>query len=82
MTFQCGDCMVCGKCYPKRQDCPACGGEIVLDEMDRCPVCGHQITDDLRERARRAFMQEKREEHLKLFPLAAKLPQYRHPNSG
>ena len=69
MTFSCTDCSRCGKCYDKHGHCARCGGDInLLDEA--CSACGEPITDDMRETARQAYMNEKRIEHEKIIALA------------
>lgn len=67
MTFQCGDCSKCGKCYPKIGRCPECDGSIHLTEMDCCPACGAPVTQEMRQSAQRAFMKTKRKQFEALF---------------
>lgn len=70
MTFACTDCSRCGKCYDKHAACPACGGSINLLE-DACPACGEPITDDMRARAKQAYLDKKKIEHDRVLALAA-----------
>lgn len=67
MSISCVDCSSCGKCYPKDSTCSQCGGVISLLD-DRCPECKEPITDAMREAARQAYMQKKRDERDALFP--------------
>lgn len=70
MTFACTDCSTCGKCYEKQATCKACGKEIsLLDES--CTFCEEPITDKMRERARSAYMDAKKQEHNQILELAA-----------
>lgn len=69
MTVACSDCANCGKCYPKEQKCPQCGGDIYMLD-DACPTCGAPITDEMREEKRREFMAKKKIERDHVFELA------------
>lgn len=57
----CGICWQCGKCYPRKHACPACGAPINLDD-NACAACGEPVTDAQRLRVQEAFKQEKLEE--------------------
>ena len=70
MTFACTDCSRCGKCYDKHSTCAVCGGDINLLE-DACPACGEPITDEMRSRAKQAYLTKKKAEHEKSLELAA-----------
>ncbi len=70
MTYACTDCSSCGKCYDKQSVCGACGGAISLLD-DACPACGEPITDEMRERARRAYMERRKKDREAVFELAA-----------
>lgn len=77
--LSCGLCHQCGKCYPRAQACPACGGDIDLDD-DACAHCGEPVTDAMRARARAAFMEAKRAEAEALF--ASKRAAPSRPRTG
>ena len=70
MTFACTDCSRCGKCYDKHGVCAACGGAINLLD-DACPACGEPITDAMRERAKQAYLEQKKAEHARILELEA-----------
>ncbi len=66
MTYACTDCSKCGKCYNKISECASCGEEInLLDEC--CARCGEPITEDMRQCAKKAFMEQKKKEREALF---------------
>ena len=69
MTFACTDCSTCGKCYEKNSTCAACGGAIYLLD-DACPTCGEPITDEMRQTARKAYMDRKAQDKKKIIELA------------
>ena len=56
MTFACTDCSRCGKCY---------------DKHGVCAACGEPITDAMRERAKQAYLEQKKAEHARILELAA-----------
>jgi predicted amidophosphoribosyltransferase len=69
MTFACTDCSRCGKCYDKNSVCSNCGNAINLLD-DCCPVCGEPITDEMRDKARQVYKDQKKVEHEKIVALA------------
>ncbi len=70
MTFACTDCSTCGKCYDKHAYCRACGSKInLLDEA--CPQCLEPITEEMREKAKKVYLDKKRAEHQQILALAA-----------
>ena len=70
MTFSCVDCTTCGKCYEKQSTCEQCGGEIhLLDEA--CTSCGEPITEEMREQAKKKYIDRRREERDAVLRFAA-----------
>lgn len=69
MTFACTDCSRCGKCYDKQGVCARCANPINLLD-DACGNCGEPITDEMRERAKRAYIEKKKAEHQRVVELA------------
>lgn len=80
MTFACTDCSRCGKCYDKHSTCAACGSAINLLD-DACPQCGEPITDDMRMRAKQAYLDKKKVEHQQILALAAEAKRKRVANA-
>ena len=73
MTFACTDCSQCGKCYEKHSTCGRCGTDINLLDM-ACQQCGEPITDEMRNEAKRKYIEEKKREkdYIKQLALEAK----------
>ncbi len=67
MTTSCVNCASCGKCYQKEAVCLNCGSEINLLD-NACVACGNPITEEMRESARQAYVQQKMDAHDVLFP--------------
>lgn len=70
MTFSCTDCSRCGKCYDKNSTCPSCGGAINLLD-DFCHACLEPITEEMRDRAKQAYLDEKKVERDRIIALAS-----------